>query len=79
MANPDWAKRKLLRLHTEGESEDDYRACSIPLEAVAKLLRAERRKTVRLVKRLRFEYQSSDGSSAAENALNDLLAKLEAR
>ena len=47
MSKPDWAKAKLLRRYCIEDGEDGYRACSIPLYAVADLLRAERRRAVR--------------------------------
>ena len=50
MTKPDWAERKLMREYCIEDGEDGYRACLIPLATVAKLLRAERSRAVRVCK-----------------------------
>ena len=72
MAKPDWADKKVKKI-TWTRMVDGAQRCK-PHE-VANLLRAERRRVVRAVKKVQADY-SCDDECAAVNACADILAAL---
>lgn len=71
---PDWASKKVekkcFRVAVNGPP------VMFSKEAT-RLLSQEHQRAVRIVKRIKREYWTSDNDSAAENALADVLAALE--
>ena len=74
---PDWAKQKLLHEYCIEDGEDGYRACSIPLASVAKLLRAERARAVKVCRREKVSGETgNEGDIGYNQACDDCAAAI---